>query len=266
VLVRDVEAERQSALLAAVLAPRGVDQVAGFEDGAVLFSRGLGAYRVHARASAARALGNTFPTVLAMLGDDNFQALAQSYLMQHPQTQGDLGAWGQDLAAFIDAQADLQAWPYLADCARLDFAVHQCERAADAEFDAVSMVRLADTDPAQLRLEFMPGTALIVSDGPLRLIHQAHALPEGEPREALFAQVREVVAHPQTSAVLVSREGWRAVVSSLAAHEVGWTQHLMAGHSLGSALAQIDAAFDFNTWLTEAVTAGRLKGIQLLRD
>ncbi len=264
--MKDVEAERQSALLAAVLAPRGVDQVAGFKDGAVLFSRGLGAYRVHARASAARALASTFPTVLAMLGDDNFQALAQSYLLQHPQTQGDLGAWGAHLAAHIVTQVELQAWPCLADCARVDFAVHQCERAADAEFDAASMARLADTDPAQLRLQFMPGTALIVSDGPVCLIHQAHALPEGEPREALFAEVRAAIATPQESAVLVAREGWRAVVTSVAAHEVAWTQDVLAGHSLGQALSGADAAFDFNAWLTEAVTAGRLKGISALGD
>jgi Putative DNA-binding domain len=264
--VKQLEAERQSALLAAVLAPRAVDQVAGFSDGATSFARGLGAYRVHARVSAARALGSTFPTVRAMFGDDNFQALAQSYLSQHPQTQGDLGAWGDALGAFIDSQGDLQAWPHLADCARLDFAVHQCERAADANFDAASMARLADTDPAQLCLEFMPGTALIVSAWPLVLIHQAHALPEGDAREAMFARVREAFAVPQANAVLVARESWRAVVSPVVAHEVGWTQHLMAGHSLGSALEQLDAAFDFNTWLTEAVTAGRLKGIRLLRD
>jgi hypothetical protein len=186
--------------------------------------------------------------------------------MQHPQTQGDLGAWGEDLAPFIAARGDLQAWPYLADCARLDLAVHQCERAADANFDPATMARLADTDPAQLCLEFMPATALIVSDWPLQSIRAAHALPEGEAREALFSQVRTALAMPQTNAVLLAREGWRAVVSSVAEHEVEWTQHLLAGHSLGSALAQADSAFDFSTWLTEAVAAGRLKGIRVLGD
>ena len=189
--MKHVEAERQSTLLAAIFARNAVDQVAGFGSASVPFARRLGADRVHARASAARTLASTFPTVQAMLGKANFQALAHGHLLEQPQREGDLGEWGADLPGFIATQADLQAWPYLADCARL-----------------------ADTDTARLYLAFMPGTALITSNWPLHLIHQAHALPEGDAREALFAQVRNAIATPQANTVLVARDGWRAVVSA----------------------------------------------------
>ena len=261
-----LEAERQSALLAAIFAERRVDHVEGFGSACVPFARGLGAYRVHARASASRALASTFPTVHAMLGEDNFLALAHGHLLAHPQICGDLGEWGADLPAFIAAQSDLQAWPYLADCARLDHAVHQCERAADANFDAASMARLADTDPGLLHVAFMPGTALISSNWPLQLIHQAHALPEGDARETLFKQVRTALATPRANAVLVVRDGWRAVVSAVPVHEVAWTQQLVAGASLGVALTKASESFDFSAWLAEAVRADRLKGIELLSD
>jgi Putative DNA-binding domain len=264
--MKHLEAQRQSALLAAVLAKRSVGQVAGFDAGTIPFARGLGAYRVHARASAGRALASTFPTVHALLGEDNFQALAHSYLLADPQRQADLGEWGSKLPAFIATQAGLQAWPYLADCARLDHAVHRCERAADANFDAASLARLADTDPSLLHLDVMPGTALITSTWPLHWIHQAHAQPESDARDALFAQVREAIAAPKICAVLVAREGWRAAVSAVLANEVVWTQQLLAGASLGTALNEADAAFDFNAWLTRAVTAGQLKGISLRPD
>ena len=196
-----------------------------------------------------------------MLGNDNFQVVSHGHLLEHPQREGDLGEWGAGLPGFIATQADLQASPYLADCARLDHAVHQCERAADAEFDAASMARLADTDTARLYLAFMPGTALITSNWPLHLIHQAHALPEGDAREALFAQVRTAIATPQANTMLVARDGWRAVVSAVPAHEVAWTQQLLAGALLDVALTDTGEAFDFSAWLANAVTAGRLQGI-----
>ena len=173
-----------------------------------------------------------------MLGNDNFQVVSHGHLLEHPQREGDLGEWGAGLPGFIATQADLQAWPYLADCARL-----------------------ADTDTARLYLAFMPGTALITSNWPLHLIHQAHALPEGDAREALFAQVRTAIATPQANTMLVARDGWRAVVSAVPAHEVAWTQQLLAGASLDVALTDTGEAFDFSAWLANAVTAGRLQGI-----
>ena len=275
--MKHTEAERQSDLLAAILASNLAAIPAKREPDQDV-APGLQIYRANARASAARGLASNFPTVAALLGEANFQALAQSYWSQHPQRQGDLAEWGDELAAFIALQPGLQTWPYLADCARLDWAVHRCERAADSMFDAASMGRLAgnesgtdtdtdtDTDLASLRLQFMPGTALITSDWPLQLIHQAHALPEGDARDRRFAEVRDALAAPRASAFLVARFSWRAVVSAVESHEIQWTQQLLSGASLDVALSQADAEFDFAVWLANAVRAGQLKGISTIGD
>lgn len=228
--------------------------------------RGLSVYRANAHAIAERALGNAFATVQAMLGAENFRALAKDFLLHHPPLKGDLGEWGEALPSFIAQQTDLAAWPYLADCARLDHAVHQCERAADADFDAASMARLGDTDPVQLRFDFLPGTALIESTWPLALIHQAHAQPEGDAREALFVQVRIALETPQACAALVCRDGWRAAVTSVPEHEVAWTRQVLSGASLADSLSLAHEAFDFTAWLTKGVRARRLKEIGLRTD
>jgi hypothetical protein len=264
--MKHMEMQRQRALLAAILAPQREDAVAGLRAGEVSIARGLSAYRANAQAMAVRALRASFATVQTMLGTENFQALAQDFLHHHPPLQGDWGEWSEALPDLIGAHAGLAAWPYLADCARLDLAVHHCERAADAEFDAASMARLGDTEPAQLRVHFLPGTVLIESKWPVALIHQAHALLEGDAREALFAQVRVAIETPQHNAALVWRDGWRAVVTPVAAHEVTWTRHALAGASLAQALLSADAAFDFNAWLTGAVRERRLKGISVRID
>jgi Putative DNA-binding domain len=261
-----VEAQRQSALLAAIRTARADAALAGLHTGAVMPARGLGAYRANALAIAERALGAAFATVQTLLGPQNFQALARDFLHHHPPLKGDLGEWGAALPPFISQQTGLAAWPYLADCARLDHALHQCERAVDAEFDAASLARLGDTEPVRLRLHFLPGTALIESPWPVAAIHQAHAQPEGDARETLFAQVRVALQTPLASAALVWRDGWRAVVTPLDEHEVVWTRHVLAGASLADALLAADAAFDFDAWLTAAVVARRLKGISVRFD
>jgi hypothetical protein len=264
--MKQVEADRQSALVAAILSARRDAGLKGLRDHCVPMARGLSAYRVNAQAIAERALGATFATVQAMLGPENFQALTREFLHHHPPVQGDLGEWGAALPDFISRQAGLVEWPYLADCARLDHGVHACERAADAEFDAASMGRLGDTNPAQLRLRFLPGTALIESTWPVALIHQAHAQLEGDAREALFADVRVAMQTAQASAALVWRDGWRAVVTPVAPADVVMTRHVLAGATLADALRAADVGFDFNAWLTAAVQAGRLKGISVLID
>ena len=260
------ESQRQSALLAAIWASNNEADLTGLQSNAVPTERGLSVYRANAHATAERALGHAFATVHAMLGAENFRALAKDFLQRHPPLKGDLGEWGAELPSFIAMQAGLAEWPYLVDCARLDHAVHQCERAADADFDAASMARLGNTDPAQLRLDFLPGTALIESIWPLALIRQAHAPPEGEAREALFAQVRIALETPQACAALVCRDGWRAVVTPVAEHEVAWTRQVLLGTSLADALLLADAAFDFSAWLTNTVRTRRLKGIGFCCD
>ena len=53
------------------------------------------------------------------------------------------GSGATALPEWLAGHEALAAWPYLADCARLDLALHRCERAADAVFDAASLARLS---------------------------------------------------------------------------------------------------------------------------
>ena len=260
------EAERQRALLAAILAPQPPPLPAGWREAEARARRGLGAYRVNARASAERALAASFGTLQTMLGEADFEALARAFFQQHPPLRGDLGEWGAELPGFIEQQAGLSAWPYLADCARLDWARHQCERAADAEFDAASLARLGDTDPALLRIEWMPGTALIESRWPLASIHAAHQLDAAQDSEAAFAAVREALQGSQAESVWVVRSGWRATVHRVDAAALVWTRRALAGDDVGAALAAAGPAFDFGAWLAQAVASRWLKGIGVRVD
>jgi hypothetical protein len=265
------EAARQQALVAALWnTDRGaaVALERWCRDSPVTVARGLQAYRGNAAANAARALGAAYPTVCALVGTGDFQQLARELWFEQPPERGDLAQWGEPLAARLQTHPALGDWPYLADCARLDWAVLQCERATDAELDAPSIARLGDTDPARLRIELRPGLAVVVSPWPIVTIHQAHR--EGAGAEALHS-ARAALQEGVAESALVSRSGWRAQVHRIDRATTTWTQRLLVGDSLASAIDAVseDVAagrFDLAAWLSAALTSGWLKGITVADD
>jgi hypothetical protein len=256
------EAQRQRALLGAL---RGEPIAAGLREQGERAARGLEAYRANAEAIAERALAAGFATVRAMVGADDFGQLAREFWRAQPPLRGDLGEWGEGFAGWLQAHPAMMPWPYLADCARLDFALHRCERAADASLAAASLSLLESGDPARLRLELMPGTALIRSTWPIASIHAAHQLSGGEAERA-FEQLREAIALPRGEYALVARDGWRAVVHRVGEADARWTQSLLDGRDLARALGEAGAAFDFSAWLQNALRHTWLKGVSTLVD
>ena len=246
---RQAEAERQRALLAAILAPRADAAALALRETGERAARGLSAYRANAEALAVRALAAACGSLRAMLGEEDFVHLAAEFWRAHPPRHGDLGEWGGDVGDWLDAHPALAAWPYLADCARLDLAVHRNERAADADFDADSLGLLASADPAGLSLVLMPGTALVSSRWPIVTIHRAHR----SGLDADFAAAREAIEHERGEHALVCRNGWRAEVVELDATAARWMRSLLDGKSLAAALESAAAGFDFAAWLAQAI-------------
>lgn len=256
------ELERQRALVGAILAPRADVATLALDETGQRAERGLAAYRANAEALAERTLGAAFGSIRAMLGDDDFAHLAAEFWRARPPQRGDVGEWGADFADWLHAHHAMARWPYLADCARLDFALHLNERAADASFDADSLALLADTDPRRLRLVPMPGTSLVSSRWPIVTIHRAHL----GGADADFALAREAIERERAQHALVWRDGWRATVTELAEPEAAWTASLLAGANLASALDRAGPAFDFAAWLARALQQRWLKGVVRFDD
>lgn len=217
----NAEAQRQQALVEAVLGRSdalGLAALPGVEGG---IERGLSAYRLNAKAVAAKALASVFPRVIEWLGEDDFAAMAWAFWRQRPPERGDLGCWGEALAEFLDAQPGMEK--ALSDSARLDWACHQAERAADGRVDGPSLALLACTEPARLRLRLMPGLSLLRLDRP----------------------------------VLVWRKDWVARHQDLSGGEAAFIEALLASRDLEQALAlalAADPLFDFSAWLQAALT------------
>lgn len=211
---------RQQALVAALTsrgpAPPGLSALAGVEDG---IARGLQAYRVNAQALSAKALGAVYPQLKALLGEASFDAMAWTFWRTCPPSQGDLAQWGGALASFLAAQDGMDA--ELPDLARLEWALHQAEAAADVELDTASLGLLASVEAVDLALRLRPGV--------------------------------QVLAQQTTGPLLVWRKGWQAHSMALTDAEAGLMQALLDGLDLETALSLAGSDLDFSAWLQAAL-------------
>jgi Putative DNA-binding domain len=249
------EATRQQQLMQALWAGT---TPAGLRPGDAL-ARGLAAYRANAAALAERALVAVYPTVQEVVGADAFASLARVHWQAHPPTQGDMALWGDALPRFLADEAALQDEPYLPDLARLEWAVHEADRALDGPVAVVGLTLLAEHDPSQLFLHLAEGTAVVVSQHPVVRIWHAHR-SDADDR---FAAVRAAFAAGEADCALVWRQGWRVQVQAVDSAQARFTQALMTGCSLGAALTDAGDDFAFEPWLIKALQERRLWAVTL---
>lgn len=222
---------------------------------------GLRAYQLNAQATARRVLASSYPTIAALLGEDTLDTLALLLWQAHTPSCGDLGEWGGALPDLLARHPDLQAWPWLADCARLDWARHVCERAADAALDADSLQRLGDTDAHKLRLHLLPCVQVLRSSWPVGSLWQAHQRPLEQQEHA----AADALTHGQAETVVIWRQPWLVQIKSLPAADANWMAALSdAPVSLAELLDKAAAGFDFTAWLGEALRHGWLWRVSVL--
>ncbi len=265
--LRRREQLRQQLLASAVLARFDAPLspvLAGWlqQDGATA-RRGVAAYRANAQASAHAALAAAYPTLQQMLGDESFETLARVYRLRHPATRGDLAWYGEAVPALVEHSEDLQDWPWLADSARLDWAVHRASHAADAPAAPETFDLLAAAEPNRLRLVLHPALVRLASPHPIVSIWHAHRA-QGPARDAAFEAVRTALAGAQAQTAVVCRHGWQVSVAEAAPGDAAWFDAVEAGATLAEALDAAGGGFDLADWLARALKHGWLLAVHAL--
>jgi hypothetical protein len=221
--------------------------------------QGIAAYRGNAAAMAERALATAFPTVQQLMGDESFARLAHVVWHRFPPQRGDLAQFGDALPAWIELDPQLASEPYLADVARVDWAVHTIEQAADVEQTPAGLALLGELDPSQLQLRLRPGLAVVASAWPIVTIWQAHRSDGGDDR---FAAVHAAFDHGTRERALIARNGWRASVESVDAATAEFVAALQRGVDLARALEEVGAALAFDQWLQRALMNHWLRAVE----
>ena len=200
----------------------------------------LALYRGNVSAAWEKALGNAYPVVRALVGNEFFGGLARAYGRAHPSVSGDLNRFGARFAEFVDGFEHTRTLPYLGDVAALEWSVHAAHYAADPQ--ALTRERIAALPPDELlmaRFALHPACAWLRSPFPVASIWLAHqpqatvALPDSLDRGEL---------------ALVVRPLWRVEVLTSSPGELAALARLRAGADIEAAITaglQAEPGFAF---------------------
>lgn len=132
-------------------------------------------YRHHVLVTLTDALAATFPVVSRLVDSRFFGYAADQYIRKHPPAAPCLFEYGESFADFLatfPASGHLQ---YLADVARLEWAIHRALHADDAGIlDPARLAELAPAQVGQIGLALHPSVSLLASRFPVDRIWRAN--------------------------------------------------------------------------------------------
>jgi hypothetical protein len=210
-------------------------------------SPGMEVYRRTLRANRHDALRASHPVVARLVGDAFFAEAAARFADDAPSRSGDLHEYGVGFAAFLGTYPHAASLPYLADVARLEWAVHRCTFAADPlPFELAALAAVPDAARGQVRFVPQAGTELLVSEHPVVSIWEANQ-PAGD---------GELAGPWRPETALAFRCGLRVVVRRVGP-EAGMLSRLLGGEALETACVAPSDAASLPGW----VEAGLFRGI-----
>ncbi|MDS1137911.1 HvfC/BufC N-terminal domain-containing protein [Nitratireductor indicus] len=232
---------------ASVSGPRGKSAVKRFN-----------VYRNNVTHGLVTALGEIFPATAALVGGENFAAIALAFLRTHPPRSPLVFEYGHDFADFLQSQEPLRHLPYLPDVARLERAWLDAYHAADAApLAADTLARIPSDKLADTRFTPHPAMVLLASPYAIHSIFIAHR--PGPMPERLQA------GRPE--AVLVTRPALTVELHLVQAPQWFFFEQLARGETLGDAAAAVlnkqsatDAPFDLASAIGLMITSGAFSG------
>ena len=230
-----------------------------FREPRAVAERRFAAYRRNVIGNWRSALESTYPVLAQRVGPAAFRTLADHYIAAHPSVSGDLNAYGSEMAALLENSALHSEPPYLADLARLEWALLQAYGAPDAAaFDLAALAAVPVQKQAGLRLEVWPGACLIDSSWPLPAIWQAHQLAP-DARDEMLSGLD--LSSPQPSCTLAARSEGRVYAVALSGGEAAFLHAILRGQPLAEALA---CALAVDATLNPGAVLHRLIGLHVL--
>lgn len=234
--------ELQQGFVAAMLGQG--DEVSAWIDGAGLAPDArLRVYRHAIAGTLHAALRDTYPVVLALVGEGFFEELAERYRLEHPSSAGNLQHFGAAMPHFIERMPALQALPYLPDVARLEWLRQETALAAEQPaLDATALAHWASCEPAELRIDFHPSMHRLSSHHAVLTLWRWCQAPQG------------VASNPDAGAehVLLWRDGGEVAMAEVDPATLRCIVALAEGDDLASAYlaaTDVDPHFDIQTCL-----------------
>ncbi len=220
----------------------------------------LQVYRNNYFLSLTQALKDIHPVVNTLVGEGFFNYAADSYIRQHPSTDGNLHSFGDQFGNFLSGFEAAASLPYLADMARLDWACHCAFHAADtAAIPQNKLAQIPTARYADLRFSIAPSVTLLQSRHPIFTIWSFS-------QQQNDSEGTGVNLDSGGEYTLVHRPLLEVSVEPLNSAEFAFINSLTAEQTLGFAVEQAvdeDSSFDLNMALNHFLSNGVLTDLWL---
>jgi len=214
--------------------------------------RRLQLHRHHVISSIGAALAATFPTVATLVGQEFFSLLARDFVAGAALEDPVLSRYGEHFSQFVAAKRDMHGLPYLADVARLDWALNVAFHAPlEPRLSAADLVGWPQDSLPSLSVRLPTGSSLIESAYPLDLIWQAS-------QPGTSAGQVDLAAGP--ACLVVFRRSEDAAFAVLSPDEAAFIKRLRRGDRLAIAAQhalRVEEDFDVTA------TFGRMLALRL---
>jgi hypothetical protein len=135
----------------------------------------LGIYRHHVLTTLTAALAATYPVICRLVDPRFFGYAADAYIREHPPAGPCLFEYGVVFPEFLESFPACQGHPYLADTARLEWAVHLASLIAQATpLDRARLETVSLDDMPAVRFSMDPTLSYLSSPWPVDKIWRAH--------------------------------------------------------------------------------------------
>lgn len=217
----------------------------------------LNIYRNTFMVGVTKALRLAYPAVRRLVGGDFFDGAASLFIARCPPRAAYLDQYGADFPEFLSHFQPAATLAYLADVARLEWAVNRALHAADAV--PLDLARLAALAPAeQARVAFVPHSSITL----LRADYPADLIWRGV-LSADDAALGAIDLNSGPVHLLVERLAAGVQVSCLEQPAWRFAGALCEGRPLEAALAEAPESRG-DRLLAEHLAAGRFVGFRLV--
>lgn len=206
-------------------------------------------YRNNVAVSLTDALCAGFPVIEKLVGLEFFRAMAGVFLRAHPPSSPVLSQWGDAFSPFLESFPPVAHLPYLADVARLEFALREAYHAADSRPAAPEALGSPDLMRAHLRLA--PATRLLSSPYPVLSIWRANT------------QADAPAARGGAESVLIARPDWDPWPLPISAEGARFVAALLAGQPFAAATEAAGPTHDLAATLTLLLDTKSITAIEV---
>ena len=227
-----------------------------FNTGRVDLDERLEIYHNNVIGALSDVLMTTFPTVVALTGEQFARAVIDRYVRAYPPEKGCLNDYGAEFADFLAGLPQIASFAYLPDVARLDYAINQAYYAPDDV--PVSGRDMESFDEADF------DTALLVPRASVTLLESAYplvAIRDFCKRAEATADDNDDDGHLDLNqggcCLMIWRPELDIRVEMLDSAQMEMMRRLAAEQPLNTALAEMlhkHPSFDFAAFLTNRLS------------